>query len=151
MAKEGAAPTPTPAKAQASPGVVDFGAIEKNLGLTGADSSVRPPPPTYRELVVVQMASWVGIAIVAMTLMLIAEWIWHSPPSPTSADLKGAATNLADNAENARKLVDNYKTLADVATDRSIKVFDSFVGKAFLPVFTTLIGYIIGARSTKDG
>ena len=37
-----------------------------------------------------------------------------------------------------------------MATDRSIKIFDSFVGKAFLPVFTTLIGYIIGARSAKD-
>lgn len=144
MANQEVAPGPPSDLAKDSPGVVNLGDMEKNLGLTGTASSVRPPPPTYRELVVVQMASWVGIAIVALTLLLVSEWAWHSPTAPTSADLRG-------NADSAQKVVDNYKTLSDVATDRSVKIFDSFIGKAFLPVFTTLIGYIIGARSTKDG
>ena len=130
---------------------MDLNAIEQNLGATGPDSSVRPPPSTYREFVVVKLAIWVGIAMVALTFLLMVEWVWHAPTLPTSADLKGAAPTLAANAEVARTLVENYKTLSDVATDRSIKIFDSFIGKAFLPVFTTLIGYIIGARSAKDG
>ena len=135
---------------EGSLGVVNFGDMERTTGLTGADGSVRPSPPTYREFVVVKLAIWVGIAIVALTLLLMVEWVWHAPPLPTNADLKGTAPTLADNGAVARQLVDNYKTLSDVATDRSIKIFDSFVGKAFLPVFATLIGYIIGARSTKD-
>ena len=139
-----------PEDAAGSPDIVDLGDMERKLGLTGANSSVKPPPPTYRELVVVQMATWVGIAIIGLTVILIGEWVWHAPALPTSAELRGPVSNSPGTADVARQLVDNYKTLSDVATDRSIKIFDSFVGKAFLPVFTTLIGYIIGARSVKD-
>ena len=153
MAKDGPAgttPAPRSAAVPAPVGVVNLGDMEKQLDQTGADSSVRPPPPTYREQVVVKLANWVGAAIVVLTLLLIFEGVWHAPPLPTAADLKGGAPTLLDNAAAARQLVDNYKTLSDVAADRSIKVFDSFIGKAFLPVFTTLIGYIIGARSAKE-
>ena len=138
-------PTPPPTT------VVNFGDMEQTTGQTGADSVVRTTPPTYREQVVVRLTTWVGGAIVVLTLVLILEWVWHAPALPTSLELKGPASTLADNADNARKLVDNYKALSDVAADRSIKIFDSFIGKAFLPVFTTLIGYIIGTRSGRDG
>lgn len=153
MAKDGPAGPAPAARSVSGPapmGVVNLGDMEKQLDQTGADGSVRPPPPTYREQVVVKLATWVGAAIVALTLLLIVEWVWHAPPAPPAADLRGGAPNLVANADAARQLVDNDQTLSDVAADRSIKVFNSFVGKAFLPVFTTLIGYIIGARSAKD-
>jgi hypothetical protein len=126
--------------------LVNLNDIERTLNIAGPGGAVRPPPPTYEVQAAVYLAWFFAVAIIVLTLIMIFDWMWHSPASLSNADLKGTATNLAENADVARKLIDSHKVLSDASTDRSVKLFDSFIGKALLPVFTTLIGYIIGSR-----
>ncbi len=56
-------------------------------------------------------------------------------------------SNLAD----AKSFFDSYKALNDLAVDRTIKLFDTVVAKALLPLFTAILGYIFGSRAESTG
>jgi hypothetical protein len=47
-------------------------------------------------------------------------------------------------------LLKNYKTLHDEAFHSATQMFDAIVVKALLPVFTSILGYIFGARTTTN-
>jgi hypothetical protein len=89
-----------------------------------------------------QLATGVGLLIALITAMLVLHWIATAPGIPSGL----AGKNTAD----AKAAVDNIKTLSDLAADRSIKVFDAVVSRALLPVFTSILGYIFGSRTSGN-
>jgi hypothetical protein len=132
------------------PGQIAVPDIEVGLGMAGPAGDVKPPPPSFAQKAGLQLAWSVGGLIAVCTILLLLEWSFHAPSTLSSDDLKGTAKTLAENFDNAKKMIDNQKVLSEIYTDRSIKFFDAIVGKALLPVFTTIIGYIIGTRAGRE-
>ena len=48
-----------------------------------------------------------------------------------------------------KAILENYKTLQQIALEPLTTLFDSIVVKVLLPVFTSILGYIFGSRSDK--
>jgi hypothetical protein len=80
----------------------------------------------------------VGLAIVAVTAAVVVDWFLTRPEVPS--------ISAAISPEQAAKLIQNFKELNAINFDRSTKIFDLLVVKAFLPVFTAILGYIFGSR-----
>jgi hypothetical protein len=90
-----------------------------------------------------RLAAGVGSLGAVVTLAILVRWIWMSwgISSPVlSSSLK---------AEDADSLVKNYKLLQDQAFQSASQIFDAIVVKALLPVFTSILGYIFGARTAE--
>ena len=76
--------------------------------------------------------------ITAVLATIVVDWLMHRPPEPTLTGLKPEEQKLA---------IENFKALSDVVWDRTAKTFDLIVIKALLPVFATIVGYLLGKRS----
>jgi hypothetical protein len=90
-----------------------------------------------------RLAAGVGLLISVVTLMIAAHWMatapWTGVP-PHFSEMKTA---------DGKALVENLKSISDIAADRSIKLFDAIVSRALLPVFTAILGYIFGSRTAS--
>lgn len=80
---------------------------------------------------------WVGLAIAVATSVVLVDWYFQAPRMPA----------LPADSQAAKAVLDNYKTLSDLAAERATKLFDLIVVKAFLPTFTAILGYVFGTRS----
>lgn len=100
---------------------------------------------TYTQRAGMKLAKWVGVLGSAVTLIILAKWIWMT--------WCVNCTNIAPTAstEQADMLVKNYKALQEQAFDSASKMFDAIVVKVLLPVFTSILGYIFGARHASEG
>jgi len=49
-----------------------------------------------------------------------------------------------------KALLDNYKTLQQIALEPFTTLFDSVVVKVLLPVFTSILGYIFGSQANRS-
>jgi hypothetical protein len=91
-----------------------------------------------------RLALGVGLLISVVTIMLAAHWMvtapWTGVP-PHFSEMKTA---------DGKALVENLKTISDLAADRSIRLFDAIVSRALLPVFTAILGYIFGSRTASS-
>jgi len=72
---------------------------------------------------------------------VLVEWVRSVPAAPV------LPAHLAPEGPVARALIENYRALSDVATERATKLFDLIVVKALLPVFTAIVGYLLGSRA----
>ena len=90
----------------------------------------------------VRLALGVGLAIALVTAAVLVDWFQGRPgfPSVSAATTQGQAGNL----------VQNFKELNELSFERSTKIFDLIVVKAFLPVFTAILGYIFGSREGRE-
>lgn len=82
---------------------------------------------------------WVGSAILLVIIALLVDWFINAPhllPLLSTQQSNSAALEI-----------DTYKQLGDLAIDRFSKIFDLVISKALLPVFTTILGYLFGART----
>jgi hypothetical protein len=61
------------------------------------------------------------------------------PPEP-----QPPAHLTAADVETYRALSEHYTTLANAAEKRAIKIFETCIAAALLPVFTGIIGFIFG-------
>ena len=123
------------------------------------DLSQETPPPaseilqdageategTFTQRAGMKLAKWVGALGAAVTLMIVGRWIWMTwcvscPNIPASTT-----------ADQAKSLIENYKALQDQAVQSGKEMFDTVVVKALLPIFTSILGYIFGARSLSEG
>ena len=84
------------------------------------------------------LAAALFVVITAVLTTIIIDWLIHRPSEPTISGLKADEQKLA---------IDNFKLLSDVVWDRTSKTFDLIVIKALLPVFATVVGYLLGKRS----
>jgi len=91
-----------------------------------------------------RLALGVGLLISVVTLMLAAHWMVTAPWT-------GVPPHFSEmNTADEKALVENLKTISDLAADRSIKLFDAIVSRALLPVFTAILGYIFGSRPASS-
>ncbi len=136
----GSVPPNTPPQDQ-SPGI-ELVSPEQIFAETDTQTPVQPG--TWTQRAGMRLAAGVGSLGAVVTLAILTRWIWTSwgIPNPTiSSSLK---------AEDVDALLKNYKTLHDEAFQSASQMFDAIVVKALLPVFTSILGYIFGARSTSD-
>lgn len=111
--------------------------------ISGASGKVEEG--TYTQRAGMKLAKWVGVLGSAVTLIILAKWIWMTWCVNCTNIPSTASTEQAD------MLVKNYKALQEQAFDSASKMFDAIVGKVLLPVFTSILGYIFGARHASEG
>lgn len=110
-------------------------APEISLGLSASDFHVSLLP---LERVAFYLATALFFVITAVLTTIIIDWLMHRPPEPTISGLK---------PDEQKLVIENFKLMSDVVWDRTSKTFDLIVIKALLPVFATIVGYLLGKRS----
>jgi hypothetical protein len=83
------------------------------------------------------LAAGVGLGIAIVTLVVISDWYLNRPAMPVLSRIP---------PDQAQKTIENFKLLNEASLERVTKLFDLIVVKAFLPVFTGILGYIFGSR-----
>jgi hypothetical protein len=101
------------------------------------ESQPNQAKPTPLQQAGLKLALGVGLAIAAATLFVLFDYFQTRPIAPRIPDFSTA---------QAKTAIENFKALNDVNLDRATRVFDLVVVKAFLPVFTAILGYIFGSR-----
>lgn len=100
---------------------------------------------TFTQRAGIKLAKWVGTVGAVVTIAIVLRWIWMtwclSCPNISSATTP----------EQMDALIRSYKALQDQALQSAVQMFDTVVVKVFLPVFTSILGYIFGARSSAEG
>ena len=92
-----------------------------------------------------KLAKWVGALGAAVTLMIVGRWMWMT------WSISCPNIHATISAEQATTLISNYKALQEQALQSGREMFDAVVVKALLPIFTSILGYIFGARSQSEG
>jgi hypothetical protein len=105
------------------------------LAFTSSDFRVSLLP---LERVALYLAAALFFVITAVLFTIIVDWMIHRPSEPTISGLKLDEQKLA---------IENFKLMSDVVWDRTSRTFDLIVIKALLPVFATIVGYLLGKRS----
>jgi len=87
------------------------------------------------------VAVWFAGSLLSLIFLICGTLLWEHhhiklPQAGSGSDEKTA--------------IENYKALTTLIDERTEKFFDLFVPKALLPVFTTLIGFLLGRRSKED-
>jgi hypothetical protein len=87
------------------------------------------------------LAGCVGAVATFVILALVGKWTFYAPTVPVIPPGTDQAT--------IKTILDNYKTLQQIALDPFTSLFDSVVVKVLLPVFTSILGYIFGSRTNE--
>jgi hypothetical protein len=88
-----------------------------------------------------RVAVWFAWVLLGLICVICATLLWEH---------HHVAMPQAGSAADQKTAIENYKALTDLIDERTEKFFDLFVTKALLPVFTTLIGFLLGRRSKED-
>jgi hypothetical protein len=87
------------------------------------------------------LATAVGALASLVILALLGRWIFYAPSAPViPAGTDPATTKI---------ILDNFKSLQQIALEPFTALFDSIVVKVLLPVFTSILGYIFGSRTAE--
>jgi|SRR5580700_4444146 hypothetical protein len=109
------------------------------LRAAGADKPVTEG--TFLQRTGLILAGFVGGVSAVVILALVGKWILYAPKLPV---LQPGADPAA-----VKAMLENYKTLQQIALEPFTTLFDSIVVKVLLPVFTSILGYIFGSRTDK--
>jgi hypothetical protein len=107
------------------------------LAAAGADKPVTAP--TYLQRTGLLLATSVGALAGVVTLLLVSKWMYAAPAVPIIPVGSDPAT--------VKLILENFKTLQQLALEPYTTLLDSIVVKVLLPVFTSILGYIFGSRS----
>ena len=72
-------------------------------------------------------------------ITVMVDWLMHRPDMPSLSGLKADEQKIA---------IENFKAMSEVVWDRTSKTFDLIVVKALLPVFATVVGFLLGKRES---
>jgi len=109
---------------------------ENVLLSAGAEKPVKEG--TYLQRTGLRLALCVGALASFVIVALVIKWICVAPAIP--AILPGTDPGTA------KAIVENYKSIQQVALEPYTTLFDSVVVKVLLPVFTSILGYIFGSQ-----
>jgi hypothetical protein len=109
------------------------------LKAAGADKPVTEG--TFLQRTGLILAGCVGGVAAVVILALVGKWVFYAPRLPVLQPGADPAT--------VKAMLENYKTLQQIALEPFTTLFDSIVVKVLLPVFTSILGYIFGSRSEK--
>lgn len=90
------------------------------------------------EKVALGLAKALFVVITAVLTTIIIDWLIHRPTEPAISGLK---------PDEQKLVIENFKLMSDVVWERTSRTFDLIVIKALLPVFATIVGYLLGKRS----
>jgi hypothetical protein len=108
----------------------------------GADSPVTGG--TWLQRTGAVLAACVGTLAAIVTIALVGKWMCVAPQLP--------AVPPGTDINTAKAILENYKSLQQVALEPYTALFESIVVKVLLPVFTSILGYIFGSqRSHREG
>jgi hypothetical protein len=79
-------------------------------------------------------------ALILATIVFDFVMFWIMLPTAP----KPPSQLTSANVEMYRLLSDHYTVMSNAALDRAIKIFETCVAAAFLPVFTGMVGFIFG-------
>jgi hypothetical protein len=96
---------------------------------------------TFLQRTGLYLAGSVGVTGAIITFALVGRWIFYAPPVPVIPPTSDPTT--------AKAILDNFRTLQQVALEPFASLFDSIVVKVLLPVFTSILGYIFGSKANK--
>jgi hypothetical protein len=86
-------------------------------------------------------AFWLAVGVGAsifLTIAFLLVLLWRtSPPAPVGPP---KATDYA----SYKAWIEQHNILSDAAYERTRNIFQAFVASALLPVFTGIVGFIIG-------
>ena len=105
------------------------------------DSPAQFPPVSElgpREKVAVWFAWALFLLCLALSVVPAVYWYRHSPGLP-----QFSGTKQSDDA-----LLQSFRTQSEIVFDQVNKIFDLFVVKAFLPIFATIIGFLLGKHES---
>jgi len=139
------AATPEPKKERKSePQTIEIFGPEAPLrpGVVGAKVRNVTKQLSGPQMAGVFLAVLVGVLIAFVTTWLIRDSLGRIP----------AVTTLDINMPDAelKAAIANYNALQDAASTRVVQVFEKVVITAFLPVFTSILGYIFGSKVVVD-
>ena len=86
-----------------------------------------------------RLAAGVFVLIFA-TIVFDFAMYWITLPTPP----KPPSQLTSANVELYRSLSEQYTAMSNAALERAIKIFETCVAAAFLPVFTGMVGFIFG-------
>jgi hypothetical protein len=109
------------------------------LEAAGADKPVTGG--TYLQRTGLFLAASVEITGALVTFALIANWVVYAPHAPSISPGIDPAT--------VKAMLQNYKSLQQIAFEPTTTLFDSVVIKALLPIFRSILGYIFGSRGNN--
>jgi|ERR1035438_3058009 hypothetical protein len=109
------------------------------LKAAGADKPVTEG--TFLQRTGLILAGCVGGVAAVVILALVGKWIFYAPTLPVPQPGADPAA--------VKAMLENYKTLQQIALEPFTTLFDSIVVKVLLPVFTSILGYIFGSRTDK--
>ncbi len=107
------------------------------LRAAGADKPVTGG--TFLQRTGLILAGFVGGTGAIVILALVAKWICYAPKLPI--------IQLGADPASVKAMLENYRTLQQIALEPFTTLFDSTVVKVLLPVFTSILGYIFGSRA----
>ena len=108
------------------------------LAAAGAE---KPVKGTFLQRTGLILAGCVGGLMFVVVLALLGKWMVSAPVPPVIPP--GADANTA------KALLENYKALQQIAMEPYTAFFDMIFLKALLPIFTSILGYIFGSRSSS--
>lgn len=94
------------------------------------------PPLSPLQRAGMKLALGVGLAIAGVTLLVLIDWLSNRPALP----------QLPPDTAQAKAALENFQALNTATLTRATELFDLIVAKAFLPVFTGILGYIFGSK-----
>jgi hypothetical protein len=109
------------------------------LKAAGADKPVTEG--TFLQRTGLILAGCVGGVAAFVILALVAKWVFYAPKLPV--------LQLGADPAAVKAMLENYKTLQQIALEPFTTLFDSIVVKVLLPVFTSILGYIFGSRTDR--
>jgi hypothetical protein len=109
--------------------------------LEKAGPSAKGTELTPTQLAGLRLALGVGLAIALVTALVFLDCFMGRPILPS--------VSVGTTPDQAEKMVQSFKELNAVNLDRATKLFDLIVVRAFLPVFTAILGYVFGSRADK--
>jgi hypothetical protein len=112
------------------------------LSSISADDKSMVKLGTYTQRAGLKLAAGVGSLAAVVTLLVVLRAIFSLPPAP---QLDAHMTT-----EQLTALMATQKESYDHVVNAATSLFDSIIVKALLPVFTSILGYIFGARSTSE-
>jgi len=108
------------------------------LAAAGAE---KPVKGTFLQRTGLILAGCVGGLMFVVVLALLGKWLVSAPAAPVIP--QGADANTT------KALLENYKALQQIAMEPYTAFFDMIFLKALLPIFTSILGYIFGSRSSS--
>jgi hypothetical protein len=97
---------------------------------------------TFLQRTGLQLAGCVGAIASIVIVTLLIKWVRNSPPVPVIP--------ASGDPTVTKAILDNYKLLQQIVLEPYTTLFDSIVVKVLLPIFTSILGYIFGSRTSKN-